>query len=558
MNATKGIKTYFYFAKQYPAKTTLVISALVICAFAELLGIGLLLPLVGKLMSSTETNAIITKLPFEPSFANLLIILVVAIIIKSIILYVGLRYAGFISTQITYDFRKRLITALMKAKWPYYISQPVGQIATALAEESARAGSGYLLGCKAFACIALIGAYFIASLFISWKICIAAIMIGGLMAYFLKSYVRKARDAGYEITTAMQTLIGRMITALEGAKPVRAMHLEKPFLEIVDRELNTVFNAQKTHINTSQLVQIIYEPVAVLAIAVGLYWVVTYGSVSISEAFVMAFLFYRLMGQLNLLQNHYQNMVHAESAVWNILSTIKKAENAEEKLFTGTQPSLGKSITFDNVSFAHEGQTALLTNINATIHAHKINVIFGPSGKGKTTLVDMILGFYSPVSGKILLDGKPLEEHDLLAWRSKIGYVPQETYLFNESIQYNITMGDKTVIQAQVDSALKQAAADEFVQNLTGKTEYNVGEKGGRLSGGQRQRIAIARAIVNKPDLLIMDESTTGIDTEAEKLIMLALQNIKASTTILMITHNRGLLAQADNIIDLERISVAA
>ena len=557
MTQDKGIHAYTYFVRKYPKKTALVVLSLIAAAVAELLGIGMMLPLIAQLMgiegATGSWEKYIDLLPFTPTFLNLLIVLVVAVVIKSIIMYCGLRYAGFVSAEITYDFRKHLIAALMNAKWPYYTSQPVGRIANALAEEAARAGNGYALGCKALASLVLIATYFLASLFISWKICLITLFIGGLLAISLKAVIQKAREAGYEITQSMQMLLNRMIAALDSVKPVKAMHLEQSFLGMIDKELQKSFQAQKNHVAAAQMVHNVYEPVAVAAIAIGLFGITQYTDITTASALMMAFLFYRLMGQFNLLQNHYQNMVQAESAVWSIVQAIKEAEICKEIFPPGNSATqLHDSIVFKETTFKHEGQEKnLFKDMSAKILANKLNVIFGPSGTGKTTLIDMILGFYIPEKGEILLDGKLLTTYNLEAWRKSVGYVPQDTYLFNESIKHNVTFGDENASEKEVWNALKSASASVFVEQLPEQLDYIVGEKGSRLSGGQKQRISIARALYRKPTLLIMDEATTGLDKQNETAIMDAIQSIKSGATVLMITHNQALLDRADNVITL-------
>jgi ATP-binding cassette subfamily C protein len=170
----------------------------------------------------------------------------------------------------------------------------------------------------------------------------------------------------------------------------------------------------------------------------------------------------------------------------------------------------------------------------------------GPSGAGKTTLADIILGLYPPDKGRITVDGVPLTEIDLFSWRRLVGYVPQDLVLFHDSIQANVTLGDPQISRAEVREALQMAGAWEFIQALPEGLETGVGQSGTKLSGGQRQRIALARALVCKPKLLILDEVTSALDPHTEQQICANVRQLAGETTVFAITHRAALLEIAD------------
>jgi ATP-binding cassette, subfamily C, bacterial len=175
----------------------------------------------------------------------------------------------------------------------------------------------------------------------------------------------------------------------------------------------------------------------------------------------------------------------------------------------------------------------------------------GPSGEGKTTLVDLVIGLLRPQQGRLMLDGVPLDEVDRGAWRHSIGYVPQEVFLFHDSLWRNITLGDTDFTADDVKQALMSAGAWGFACALEDGLETVVGERGSRLSGGQRQRISIARALIRKPQLLILDEATSALDAETEADIAETLRRLTPQVTILAITHRSSLVRHADVICSL-------
>jgi ATP-binding cassette subfamily C protein len=194
------------------------------------------------------------------------------------------------------------------------------------------------------------------------------------------------------------------------------------------------------------------------------------------------------------------------------------------------------------------GERRVLDGASLVIPAGRITALHGPSGSGKTTLVDLVAGLVHPESGAVLVDGVPLPELDLAAWRRRIGYVPQEMFLLHESIAVNVSMGDPEVSREQVERALREAAAWEFVSGLPEGADSPVGERGSLLSGGQRQLVAIARALARRPWLLILDEATASLDAASEAALWARMESLRGTTTVLAISHQPGVLEVADRI----------
>jgi ATP-binding cassette subfamily C protein len=188
---------------------------------------------------------------------------------------------------------------------------------------------------------------------------------------------------------------------------------------------------------------------------------------------------------------------------------------------------------------------------NFAIPAHQLTVVTGPSGSGKTTVIDLVAGLLQPTSGEILVDGQPISDLDQRQWRRLIGYVPQEALLVNESVFYNLTLGDDTLTEADAHAALRMANAEHFIEQLEHGVHTPLGERGGRLSGGQRQRLAIARALIQQPKLLILDEATSNLDASSEQAIIETVDQLKGQLTLLAVSHDRPMIDIADQHIKL-------
>jgi ATP-binding cassette subfamily C protein len=208
-------------------------------------------------------------------------------------------------------------------------------------------------------------------------------------------------------------------------------------------------------------------------------------------------------------------------------------------------PTLERGLAFHDVHFAY-GNRPILSGATFTIPAGRITALIGVSGAGKTTVVDMIIGLVRASAGQITLDGVPLGELDLTAWRRMVGYVPQEAFLLHESVLMNVTLGDQSLSEADALEALEAAGAADFVAAMPEGIHTPLGERGARVSGGQRQRIAIARALVHRPRMLILDEATASLDQASEAAICQTVSKLRGRMTIVAVSHQTALLEIAD------------
>ena len=214
--------------------------------------------------------------------------------------------------------------------------------------------------------------------------------------------------------------------------------------------------------------------------------------------------------------------------------------------------SFEKAIVFESVSFAHKGKDVLLKNLNLTFEKGKVAAIVGPSGAGKTTLINLILGLFEPTEGRIIIDGKPLKEYELETWLNKIGFVSQDPFIYHSSVVENILFGRNGHSMESVIKAAIMANAHGFISEMPERYETIVGDRGMKLSGGQQQRIAIARAILDEPEVLILDEATSSLDSASEKLVQEAINNVTRERTVLIIAHRLSTIRYADKIIVLD------
>ena len=203
-------------------------------------------------------------------------------------------------------------------------------------------------------------------------------------------------------------------------------------------------------------------------------------------------------------------------------------------------------IRVERVSFSYDGKVPVINDLDLPIRAGQTTAIVGPSGAGKTTIADLLMGLIAPDQGRILIDETELVPERMKAWRKQIGYVPQDTFLFHDTLRTNLLWAKPEATEEEMNRALELAAAEEFVSGLPGRLDTILGDRGVLVSGGERQRIALARALLRKPTLLILDEATSSLDSENEKRIQNAIETLHGRMTILVISHRLSTIRGAD------------
>jgi ATP-binding cassette, subfamily C, bacterial len=558
------LKFLGYFLRAYPLRSTMMVVLLAVGGLAEGIGVLSLLPLIelaspsGAEGAAPSAAAQLVVGAFEavgvtPSMGRLLIVIVLAMTAKAALLWFAMRQVGYTVARVTTDLRMELLGALLGARWRYFASEATGRFANAMSTEVNRAASAYREGCIVLSGIIQASMYFVAALLVSWELALIALVAGASLIFLLRRFVTASREAGQAKTQLMRSLVQRLTDSVRGMKPIKAMGREDHLRPLLERETEGLNQAMRKGVMAAESLRLFQEPSLVILLGVGLYLALAVAGLPFASIMVMAFIFYRLMTHMNTLQMRYQIMAEGESAFWSFDAQVRRAV-AERESAGGNRnpPALTQGIELDSVWFGYEDEP-VLQGLSLSVPAGCFVTLYGASGAGKTTIADLILRLHEPDRGRITIDGIPLEELDIAKWRRCVGYVPQEMLLFHDTVFRNVTLGDPAVSRQDVEQALKDAGAWDFVSARPEGLETNLGEQGALFSGGQRQRIAIARALVHRPRLLILDEVTTALDPETEAAICETLAALPDSVTILAISHQSALREAADIVYCLER-----
>ncbi len=538
------------------ANPYLVVLCLLLASVAETIGLGTLLPVIaiasgGDAVGGNQIGAYVdwflTSLGLTTNLGTLVLMVAGFMLLKSVLSYVAIAYATSAAARVSMSLRQRLLAAIFNARWGFFSNQKGGALSNVMGVDASRAGESYIVSANLISAAIQAVAYVGIAFLVNWKLALLGAGTGLILNLALQRYVKSARKAAYKEVDKTSSLLGDMVDALANIKSLKSMHRYDPVLASVGKifvKLRRSFVVREQ--SKAMLAQSGTAIVAVLA-AAGIYFANTLLNIPFAELLVSVIIFNQIVSVANRFQRLSQMAGVFEGSYVRITELIERAEANREINPGSGAAEVGDGCRFENVSFSH-GENRVLKGVSISIPANAITVLSGPSGAGKTTIIDLLIGLHRPQSGRILIGDRPMDEIDIRHWRGQIGYVPQELTLFHADVRSNISMGDMSIADERIEAALRQAGASDFVSQLPGGLSASVGEMGGKLSGGQRQRLSLARALVREPRMLILDEVTSALDPATEAEIVENIARLRGRYTIVAITHRPAWTAIADQL----------
>jgi subfamily B ATP-binding cassette protein MsbA len=535
----------------------------IIESVAEGIGISLFIPFLASLDQESfapddddwfgsQLAAIFSAIPPSDRFAVISLSIFGLIFLRSVLSYVGSVRAARIDMELEKSLRDRVMGQLLDADMSYLERMRPGDMLNTLDDviDTVNDTVWTLLGLIVNFSMVLVFATFL--MLMSWKMTLFVGVALAIISLIVKLLTLRVETLSKQQLEAEQNLAQRVLEILQGMRTIRSYTGEQRergrFAQISQRVGNVGFELHK--------IAGLITPVAQM-LAGALLIVVLYAALkdpgNLSMVLVFIFILYRLHPQVLELDDGRNTLVASAPEVEQLVQLLHDSE--KRSICTGQVQfdALVDAIRFDNVSFRYSPESPwALTDVTMQIPRGQRMALVGPSGAGKSTLITLLLRFYDPQRGTILVDEIPLVDLDLQSWRQHLAVVSQETHIFYASIRENIGYGRPDAGEEEIIAAARLADAHGFISTLPQGYDTYVGDSGVGLSGGQKQRIALARAIVRRADLLILDEATNALDSLSESVVMDSVRALGSDCTVIAIAHRLSTVMHSDNIVVLE------
>lgn len=555
----KTVKFIYDILRKFPLLISFNIALVVSMSIMDAASIFSLAPVVDYIIPIQEGNSgisqkaidIISSWGVPISLGSLMAIFIILNALSSCFA-IWVKYS-ILKTK--YAFEKRLMLSTFQiffnSRWYFFSNNKQGTLLNTFLRELDVVGGGFGAIANLFANLMQVGLYLVVPVYISWKVTGISLTTAlfFITPFFLLGNV--SRRLGQLSVSTGNRLTGVISESFSSAKVILGFGNQNKSADDLESSFDAHCDATIKSQTLNHSVPKIYLPLGLTVMAVA---VLSGKKLAVPNA-ELAVLMYSLLKILPLIGN----MIGKKLALDNFFPSYEQILKLRELAEKTAQPSgkmpfnkLHREVVIKEATFAYPNHAPVLTGINVTIPKGNMVAFVGSSGAGKSTLIDIIMGFNQPCRGEVLIDGMSLNRIDIVAYRRRIGYVPQDSLLFNMSINDNLLWAKSDASRDEIHSACKLANAHEFIRDLPQKYDTIVGDRGVRLSGGQVQRIALARAVLRNPEILILDEATSSLDTQSERLIQQAVENISKATTVIAIAHRLSTIVNADYIYLLE------
>lgn len=489
-------------------------------------------------------------------------VLVSAILLKNIFLYFSLYLLTPIRNSIINDMRTDMFSKILELPVGFFNEQRKGDIMSRLTND---------LQDVEFSTISFLESFFREPILIALYL-FAMISLSPELSVFLLLFlpiaglvIGRIGRSLKKVSTGVQEKLGQILSTIEetlgGIRVVKAFNAEEQQLNRFKKENEGLFHIKNKAIRRRDLASPVSETLGIVAVSSVLYYggtlVLNHNS-SLSGPDFLTFIaiFTQVINPLKAFSTASYNIQKGAASIERIQKLIMEDQSVKEDPIAIPITGFKDSIEFNNIVFAYPDKS-ILNTINLTIKKGQTIALVGSSGAGKSTLADLIPRFHDATSGEVLIDGINIKKYKIKDLRNLMGIVTQEPILFNDSIRANISLGNNTASLDAVVSAAKIANAHQFIENKENGYATLVGDRGSKLSGGERQRLTIARAVLKNPPILILDEATSSLDTESEKWVQDAINNLMKDRTSIIIAHRLSTIRHADEIIVLDKGVIA-
>ena len=533
------------FFKDKPFITSLIIFLFFLSSMSEAVGISALFVILLDFLNLEDSQNKITiflnnffkYFNITLSLNSMLFVFLITIFLKSVILFSSLYLSSITSVNLAKIVRKDLVQKLISAKYSFLVNIPIGKIITHLNDETDRVSIFYVKLCRSINFLIQALIYSLIAILASWEMSFLLMAFGLITALILQQFNKIFYIIGQEFLNIKRTFNNNISNLFTSIKPLKAMGLENFASNLINLDIKKIKENMSKYWFFESILLAAQEPLSFIFVVFFILTSIKFFNIPIITALFVAAVFYRLSNRLLNFYNSVRNLVNFLPSI-NSIKEISSVTKKEKEYYEGKKSiNDAKQIKLKNITFKYKNNI-IFQNLSINFDLKKIIFIDGKSGVGKTTLLDLITGLYKPDKGLIILDNININNINLLKWRQQIGYVSQDPSLFDDTILNNLTLM-KNYDEKKMQKILEITFSNNFINKFNKKLNTIVGTRGSKVSGGQRQRLAIARALMQNPKLLILDEATSELNPDLERKILLNIIKYKKTMGIIIVSHNK-------------------
>jgi len=568
MGMKKGnnaLKIVWFFMGHYKLHFMFLIASAAFIGILETLNVAIMYPILSYGLGTGTTNNLF--LDFIDKFTKLipisdtLVIYCILFITLACLVFVAKLFYFFFSARLTskivIEAKQDIFNKCINSDYQFFVDNKQGEILYKTSTAPGSIATLLEIISSSFVELILLASLFSLLLSMSWKGTIL-IVVGGIGYYYLTKYlsIKVHYKAGRKRLESGQTETVVVSEFTSGIKQIKVFETFPYWKNLFDKALHTFWKYYRkgyfwTRVPEILIIFLLYLSIGSVVIFIKLQYPSSFIS-TIPVIGTFAFAVFLIMPRLSKFGTYRMNFMNILPNVETVFKMLKDTSYTKIKNGDKEFKGLKSGIELRNVKFAHKERDILLNNASLEIKKDKITAMVGASGTGKTTIVDLLLRLHDVDDGGIYIDNTNIKKFDIFSFLKKVGYVSQETFIYNASIKDNIAFGDDYTEQEIIESA-RLANADEFIQQFPERYESLVGDRGTRLSGGEKQRIAIARAMIRKPEILILDEATSSLDNISESIVQKAINKVSKNCTTFIIAHRLSTIQNADVIYVLDQ-----